>query len=183
MNSLLPGEGKAEESAHPNRIPSLPPVALIGSLEFGSVRFSDLQRERFEDNPAMTDGQNAAPKRPPLVYIVDDERMVAEVVEAVLKLHHYQTRLFLSPEQAWEALPEANPQPDVLVTDYVMDGMNGIELIQHCKRIVPHLKTILCSGTVDEHVLREFPIRPDAFLNKPFLPNALLRMIKELVKP
>src|SRR4051812_40700627 len=109
----------------------------------------------------MTDGLtgvgSVAPKNSPLVYIVDDEKMVADVVETVLKLKNYRTRLFLDPQEAWALIPEAVPTPDVLLTDFEMDGMNGMELIQHCKSRIPGLKTILYSGTVDESILREYP--------------------------
>lgn len=126
--------------------------------------------------PAATTSKNS-----PLVYIVDDEKLVADVVEAVLRLKNYRTRLFLDPREAWTVIPDSEPKPDVLLTDFVMDGMNGMELIQHCKNRIPTLKTILYSGTVDQEILQEYPVRPDGFMSKPFLPKVLLETVRQVL--
>ena len=52
-----------------------------------------------------------------LIYVVDDEIMVAEVVQAVLRMRSYQVRLFDNPQAALEAFIEADPKPDLLFTE------------------------------------------------------------------
>ena len=117
-----------------------------------------------------------------LIYVVDDEIMVAEVVQAVLTLRSYQVRLFDNPQTALEAFILADPKPDLLFTDYVMGEMSGLELIEQCKRIHPQLKTVLYSGSVGHELWEESETKPDDFLSKPFQPKALLEVVRSVFK-
>ena len=115
-----------------------------------------------------------------LIYVVNDEIMVAEVVQAVLRMRSYQVRLFDNPQAALEAFIEADPKPDLLFTDYVMEEMSGLELIEQCKRIHPVLKTVLYSGSVGHELWEESETKPDNFLSKPFQPKALLEVVRSV---
>ena len=116
-----------------------------------------------------------------LIYVVDDERLVAEVVEAVLRLHRYKIRLFDNPEVALQAFMDADPKPDLLFTDYVMGEMNGLELIERCKKVHPKVKTILYSGSVGQEIWADHETKPDNFINKPFQPKALLEIVRKVL--
>jgi YesN/AraC family two-component response regulator len=62
-----------------------------------------------------------------------------------------------------------------------MPQMTGIELIRECRRLQPHLKTIVVSGTVDEkHVLGD-PVKVNRFLQKPYSPTHLNATISDLL--
>ena len=115
----------------------------------------------------------------PLIYVVDDDPLVAEVVDAILQMQHYRTQVFQNPQSALEAFIEADPKPDLLFTDYVMDELNGMELIEKCKRIDPTLRTILYSGSVGQEIYQHHGINADNFLHKPFQPKALLDIIQK----
>jgi DNA-binding NtrC family response regulator len=119
----------------------------------------------------------------PLVFVVDDEPLVAEVVETILDLDGYRTRVFLEPEKALEELLETEQVPHLLLTDFRMPNMNGMELIRRSKEKYPDLKTILFSGHVDDSVMQAHPFKPDRFMRKPFYPETLLEMIRALVPP
>lgn len=116
-----------------------------------------------------------------LIFIVDDDRMVADVVEAILGLENYRTRVFLDPQLALAAFKAAAPRPALLFTDFVMDGLNGIDLIDACRRLDPGLKTILYSGSVGHEILARGGSRPDSFLAKPFQPQALLDLVRSVL--
>jgi DNA-binding NtrC family response regulator len=116
-----------------------------------------------------------------LIYIVDDDKMVAEVVEAVLRTRRYQVRLFDDPQVALETFLEANPKPDLLFTDYVMDRMNGLELIEKCRGTHPSLKTILYSGTIGQDIWNDSETKPDDFISKPFNPKTVLEAVRTVL--
>jgi CheY-like chemotaxis protein len=105
---------------------------------------------------------------PPLVYLVDDEPLLLELAEMVLEGQGYSFEKFQDPIEAWNAFAAANPSPALLITDYAMHAMNGVELILKCKALRPGLKTILISGTVDENILHNVPVKVDRFLRKPY---------------
>ena len=124
---------------------------------------------------------SGGPRGAALVYVVDDEPMVGDVVQAILKMGGYDSVYFAEPEVALSALPDANPKPDLLLTDYLMPRMNGRELIQRCKVIQPRLRTILYSGNAQEETVSIYPTMPDRFLRKPFTPQVLINLVKSLV--
>jgi CheY-like chemotaxis protein len=115
-----------------------------------------------------------------LVYVVDDEEIFAEVVAAILRSEDYQTRTFDNAEAVVAAIDSADRKPDVLLTDFVMPGMNGMELIIVARTKVEGLKTILFSGQVRDEILGKFGVQPDRFIGKPFQPKVLLEMIAEV---
>ncbi len=87
---------------------------------------------------------------PVTIFVVDDEPMLLDLAAAILKPLGFEVRTFRDPKQALAEYPAAKPA--VLVTDYAMGGMNGMDLLRECKRINPRQKTILLSGTVDESI-------------------------------
>jgi DNA-binding NtrC family response regulator len=127
-----------------------------------------------------TEQQNSNPPRvdPLLVFVVDDESAIGEVVAIILRRNGYKPRFFQNPEHAWEVLVAEEPKPALLMTDYVMQPLNGMELIQRCKKQQPGLRTLLYSGNADEEILRQYSIEPDGFLQKPFLPSALIEVVR-----
>jgi DNA-binding NtrC family response regulator len=117
-----------------------------------------------------------------LIYVVDDEPMVGEVVEILLQMEGLQPKLFQDPGVAMMDFLGANPRPELLITDFVMGSMNGMELIDNCKQIQPNLKTILFSGNVGEKITASYSVKPDRFVSKPFQPKVLIEVIRSLLK-
>jgi DNA-binding NtrC family response regulator len=121
---------------------------------------------------------------PALIYVVDDEALIGEIVEAILLLEGFRVSLFRDPLQAWTAFCESEEKPDVIVTDYVMKPLNGMELIQKCRSIHKTIRSILYSGNAPAQIVDLYAIKPSAFLPKPFLPDTLVRLVESvLLKP
>jgi CheY-like chemotaxis protein len=116
---------------------------------------------------------------PPIVFVVDDEPMLLELADAILKPLGYQVRTFRDPELALKEF--TTRQPDVVITDYAMGRMNGMDLIRECRRLNPRQKMILLSGTVDEHVFADAPVKPDQFLTKPYQIHDLAEHVRTLL--
>ena len=115
----------------------------------------------------------------PTVFVVDDEPMLLELAEAILKPLGYAVRTFRDPELALKEFPAA--RPDVIITDYAMGRMSGMDLIRECRRLNPRQKMILLSGTVDEHVFADAPVKPDQFLTKPYQIHELAERVRALI--
>jgi FixJ family two-component response regulator len=130
-----------------------------------------------------TAGEPAAvlPESSPLIYAVDDEPLVGDLVATVLEMNGFQNKLFRHPAEALKAFIAANPRPALLVTDFVMEGLNGMELIENCKRMQPTLKTILYSGSVGAEVIQRYPIKPDYFIRKPFHTKYLIDVVRSVL--
>ncbi len=116
-----------------------------------------------------------------LIYVVDDESMIGEVVEVILKLKGFQPKFFTDPELAFQSIVDHGPKPELLLTDFLMSPINGMELIERCKQVHPTLKTILYSGNVGEEILQYYSTKPDGFLSKPFLPRTLVSVVNSVL--
>ena len=116
-----------------------------------------------------------------LVFIVDDWPLLAELADTLLQDEGYETRSFQDPVEALKAIEESNLRPELLITDGVMSPLNGLELIDKCRQHLPHLKTILVSGTFEESFLNGQPIKPDRFLGKPYESDILIGIVRELL--
>jgi DNA-binding NtrC family response regulator len=112
-----------------------------------------------------------------LVFIVDDEAMLCQLADTLLTDAGYQTRVFLDPVDALRAVRDDGERPELLVTDYVMGTMTGLELIEECKKYHPTLRTILLSGTVSEAYVHKFTTQPDHFMPKPYQVNAFVKLV------
>jgi CheY-like chemotaxis protein len=128
-----------------------------------------------------THGDAPASNGKPLVFAVDDEPMLLELVALVLEPLGYRVRTFRDPATAVRAFSMAKPPPDLIITDYAMHMMNGMDLIRECRAINPDQKIILVSGTVDETIFRNATVRPDSFLAKPYPAKRLADMVESLL--
>ena len=108
------------------------------------------------------------------IYIVDDEPVLLELASVILEPLGYTVKTFASPEAALREFGAAESKPDLLITDYAMHNMNGLELATACRRIQPKLKVLLVSGTVGPDICHGAAVQPDQFLAKPYLPKQLI---------
>lgn len=115
---------------------------------------------------------------PVTIFVVDDEPMLLDLAVTVLGSLGYNVRTFQDPKQALAEFPAARPA--VVVTDYAMGELNGLDVLRECRRINPEQKTILLSGTVDEGIYAQTPVKPDRFLAKPYRIQEFVKAVQEL---
>jgi len=116
-----------------------------------------------------------------LIFVVDDEAMLLELATVILQPLQVAIRTFRDPAAALAAFKTAHPRPALLITDYAMRTMDGMELISACRQIEPEQKVLLISGTVNEDIYHHSPVRPDAFLGKPYRPRQLVEMVESML--
>ena len=75
-----------------------------------------------------------------LLFVVDDEPMLLELATVILEPLGYTVKTFRDPESALQAFTAAKPRPAIILTDYAMHTMNGMELIEACRRLHPRQK-------------------------------------------
>jgi len=115
----------------------------------------------------------------PSVVIVDDEDMVITSLRAFLNLEtDYDVHGFTVPE---EAIKHLETQPtEVIVTDYLMPRVNGIQLLGRAKQLQPEAARILLTGHADKQsaiqAINEIGLYQ--YLEKPW-DNAQLRLVIE----
>ena len=89
-----------------------------------------------------------AEARTPTILVVDDEEMVLTALRSFLQLEtSYNILTNTSPERALETVRER--AIDVIVADFMMPAMDGIEFLRSCREIRPHTSRILLTGYAD----------------------------------
>jgi CheY-like chemotaxis protein len=117
----------------------------------------------------------------PLLFVVDDEPMLLELAVAVLQPQGFEVKTFRDPEITLEAYRKLETFPALILTDFAMHTMTGMDLIRECRQLHPKQKIILLSGTVDEDIFRHASQRPDRFLAKPYDSQQLLELVRNLL--
>ena len=123
---------------------------------------------------------NPSNNAPVTIFVVDDEPMLLEMAVMILEPLNFRVRTFRDPQTALAEFSAANPRPALIVTDYAMHSMNGMDLIRECKRIHPNQKIVLLSGTVDESIYTKAEVKPDRFLAKPYQVSDFVTLIQSL---
>ncbi|MGD0252425.1 MAG: response regulator [Verrucomicrobiota bacterium] len=112
------------------------------------------------------------------IFVVDDEQMLLDLAVAILQPLGYDVRTFSDPRVALKEFPTAKPV--LIVTDYAMGEMNGLDLVRECRRANPKQKMILVSGTVDEKIFEGLPQKPDRFMVKPYPVHEFIETVQAL---
>ncbi len=88
--------------------------------------------------------------RPPLVYLVEDEPEIAATLSNVLRYGGCTVRTFLNGSDLLAY--QADSPPDVVVTDYIMEPMDGVRLAAWVRSSWPTTRVIMITG--DAHLTR-----------------------------
>jgi DNA-binding NtrC family response regulator len=114
-----------------------------------------------------------------VVFVVDDEAVIAETLATILTQAGFQASAFDRPENAIAACAEQTPH--LLITDVAMPGMTGIELAIHFRKTQPGCKVLLFSGQASTADLLE-KARSQGYdfdmLAKPVHPSDLLAKLR-----
>ncbi|KOH43406.1 hypothetical protein NC99_38330 [Sunxiuqinia dokdonensis] len=80
----------------------------------------------------------------PLIFVVEDNPVYSKLVVSYLKTNKFtNTEAFSSGEDVLKAMER---QPKIVIQDYLLDGMNGIEVLKKAKQIAPDVEFIFLSG-------------------------------------
>ena len=117
----------------------------------------------------------------PLVLIVDDERPNLDSLERTFTKEGWRVALAASGEEALEAV--RRDRPDVVVTDLMMPGMGGEELLRAVKAIAPEIEVVLMTafGTVEGAVAAMKDGAYD-FITKPVKRHAIVKSVRQALE-
>lgn len=83
------------------------------------------------------------------IVAVDDEKMVTSALKALFKIEGYSDiNLFNSPKDALDFLAEN--KPDLIISDFIMPEMNGLEFLREAKKLYPEVSMMLLTGYADK---------------------------------
>lgn len=114
------------------------------------------------------------------VLIVDDEFGIVEVLAAALSDHGYRTMQAYNGAQALARITDE--PPDLVISDYMMPGGDGGELLATIAREFAAIPVILMSA-VEEPTISRVGATFRLFLRKPFRLTEMLDAVRTLIGP
>ena len=124
------------------------------------------------------------PARPITVLLVEDDPGLLEALAFALGMGGYDVLKAADADAALVVTRRCGRPIDIVVTDVVLPGMSGVELVRTLSADRPSLKSLYMSGYPCE-VLREHGLEDagDRFLSKPFSLDRLEEKIEACVRP
>ena len=112
------------------------------------------------------------------IMILDDEPIVGKRLAPTLTKSGFEVEVFLNPKQALERMDEA--EFDIVVTDFRMDEIDGIEVLEQILSKCQNTRVILITGYATVEVAREALMKGAFdFIAKPFKPRDLKAVINK----
>lgn len=127
----------------------------------------------------MNDSQTTSVLSPKRILLVDDAQQVADTIKSVLV--EFGHRVDLAAD-AQNALHRFQPEKyDLVITDYAMPKMNGVEVATAIRKRAPGQLILLVTAyafSIAAKDGRQLPV--DSILHKPFSPRELERALTEV---
>jgi len=115
--------------------------------------------------------------RPDIVWIIDDDRSIRWVLEKALEQAEMSVRSFDSAADVPELLERM--QPDVIVSDIRMPGINGLELLKTLQQVAPEIPVIIITAHTDlDSAIASYRGGAFEYLPKPFDVDEAVRLVR-----
>jgi len=115
---------------------------------------------------------------PPKILLVDDEKDFVQTLSQRLKTRNLESSVVYDGEQALEYI--SKDQPDVMVLDLMMPGIDGIEVLRRVKKTNPEIEVIILTGHGSKHEEEQAEnLGAFAYLQKPVNIDLLARVLNE----
>ncbi len=116
------------------------------------------------------------------ILVVEDDVTVQKIVSRSLERSEYRVLTASSGEEAIELVKNNDGPIHLILTDVVMPGMNGRELVDQLRVSEPGMKVMYMSGYTDKAVFGRGGVAPGTpFLRKPFHSDVLLEKVREVL--
>jgi CheY-like chemotaxis protein len=107
---------------------------------------------------------------------------VREIARRALEGAGYRVQEAATGQEALALIARATDRPGLVLTDVVLPGMSGPELALRVAELAPDTPVLLTSGYPDGEINRRGLLPPGAaFIQKPFTPEALVRMVRRVI--
>ncbi|MCX7710457.1 MAG: response regulator transcription factor [Clostridia bacterium] len=115
-----------------------------------------------------------------LIYVVDDEPNIRELVKSYLNKEGYEVQVFADGESAYQSFVQK--PADMLVLDIMMPGMDGYSLCREIRK-TSDVPIIMVSAKDDEiDRILGLELGSDDYISKPFSPRELVVRVKTIFR-
>lgn len=117
------------------------------------------------------------------ILYVEDDPAIQRFAKNALRKFGYTVYLAENGRKAMDFLKGNKQKIDLLITDLIMPEMNGKELADQVKKILPSIPVLFVSGYTDNHIVNGGQLDKGVeFLQKPYTVNSLLKKIRTMLE-
>ena len=117
----------------------------------------------------------------PKIIVVDDEKSICSNVEKILKKNHYEVVHAMNADEALEKM--AVESFSLLISDIVMPGKNGLELLKLVKKQWPLTKAVMMTAYAStDTAVKAIRMGALDYIPKPFTPDELRSTVEKALK-
>jgi len=111
------------------------------------------------------------------VLFVDDNKMLHDVLDRLLSRHGIQVTSLTKADRAVEALEDE--EYDLVITEAMLSGMDGLDLLDHVRANYPQVKVIMVTGQANvQHAVEVMKRGAADYMPKPFSTDEFVERIK-----
>src|SRR5580700_11104799 len=118
------------------------------------------------------------------VLVVDDDEVIRRLIAVNLQLEGFDVETAVDGQDCLNKVTEIDP--DVITLDVMMPRLDGWETAVQLRKSpeTAHIKVVLITARAQEDdKTRGGDVGADAYLTKPFDPNEMIRVVRELATP
>jgi len=117
------------------------------------------------------------------ILVVDDERAVRESLRRALQLEGYEIELAVDGREALSVLAEEEPQPDAVILDVLMPGVDGLEVCRRLRGAGNRVPVLMLTARDEvENRVAGLDAGADDYVTKPFALEELLARVRALLR-
>jgi two-component system, OmpR family, response regulator MprA len=117
------------------------------------------------------------------ILVVDDERAVRESLRRALELEGYEIELAGDGSEALSTLGRDEPQPDAVILDVLMPGVDGLEVCRRLRAAGNHVPVLMLTARDEvENRVAGLDAGADDYVTKPFALEELLARVRALLR-
>jgi two-component system cell cycle sensor histidine kinase/response regulator CckA len=113
------------------------------------------------------------------ILVVDDVELLRDFAQNFLEMAGFTVLTAKNGEEALRILAKAAKPVDIILSDYNMPSMNGVDLVKRVSANWPKTKFILASGYLDEKTQAEVRKQNATLILKPYTVDDLIKVIMQ----
>ena len=121
--------------------------------------------------------------QPMRILVVDDERAVRESLRRALELEGYEIELAGDGREALSLLADDSPQPDAVILDVLMPGVDGLEVCRRLREAGNRVPVLMLTARDEvQNRVAGLDAGADDYVTKPFALEELLARVRALLR-
>ena len=117
------------------------------------------------------------------ILVVDDERAVRESLRRALELEGYEIELAADGREALSLLMDDHPQPDAVILDVLMPGVDGLEVCRRLREAGNRIPVLMLTARDEvQNRVAGLDAGADDYVTKPFALEELLARVRALLR-